>query len=122
MLKRLNPPPRKLGPSGGNGTGAIQRTATPITNTESPYTVVGADYLILCDCTAGAITVNLPTAAGNTRELVIQKIDGSVNAVTIEGFGGETINGALQNTDLDVQYEGLKLNSDGTNWVITGGV
>ena len=123
MLKRINPPPRKLGGAGdgGNGAGAVQRAITVITNAESPYTVDANDYLLECDCTAGAITINLPTAVGNTRELLIQKIDNSANAVTLEGFGGETINGALNNSDLDVQYEAFRLNADSANYLLTGG-
>ena len=121
-LKSLNQPVRKLGGTGGvsETVGPVLRSSKTITNADSPYTVESGDYWLKCDCTGGAITVDLPTAVGNTRELLIQKVDVSANAVTIEGFNAETINGDLNNSDLDVQYEAFKLNADSSNYIITG--
>jgi hypothetical protein len=91
-----------------------------IDNTDSPYTVLSSDQVILCDCSSGAITVNLPASASNDGRLItIKKIDTSLaNAVTIEGNLSETIDGEL-NTTLNTQYEKLEIVSDGSNWVIT---
>lgn len=122
-LKKLNQTPRKLGGSGEGGTGGtgpLQRTTKTLTFADSPYTVVTGDYAFLCDCTGGVIVVNLPTAIGNTRELQLKKIDASVNAVNIDAFGTETIEGALTNTDLDVQGEAYTIRADGANYRIWG--
>ena len=121
-LKNISRPPRKLG-----GTGAVSETLGPvlrssktITNADSPYTVESGDYCLLCDCTGGAIQVDLPTAIGNTRELQIKKIDVSANAVTIDAFGTETIERALTNNDLDVQGEAFTIRADSANYLIMG--
>jgi hypothetical protein len=122
-LKNLNQAPRKLGGagvSGGGGTGPLQRTEKTLTFADSPYTVETGDYAFLVDCTGGVVQIDLPTAIGNTRELQIMKIDASVNAVNIDAFGTETINGALTNTDLDVQGEAYTIRADGANYRIWG--
>ncbi len=85
---------------------------------DSPYTVLATDFTILCDCTGGAITVNLPTAVGITGRIYnIKKTDSSVNAVTIDGNGAETIDGAATVT-ISFQYDSYSVQSNGTNWVI----
>ena len=122
MLKNVTRPPRKLGPGGegGTGLGPQQRSTKTLVFADSPYTVLTSDYALLCDCTAGVIVVNLPTAIGNTRELQLMKIDAGVNAVNIDAFGTETINGALTNTDLDVEGEAYTIRADTANYRIWG--
>ena len=122
-LKNLFRPRRKLGGTGsgsGGGSGPLQRTEKTLTFADSPYTVLTSDYALLCDCTGGVIVVDLPTAIGNTRELQFMKIDASVNAVDIDAFGTETINGALTNTDLDVEGEAFTIRADKANYRIWG--
>ena len=122
-LKNLLRPRRRLGGTSGSGTGGtgpLQRTEKTLTFADSPYTVVTGDYALLCDCTGGVIVVDLPTAIGNTRELQLMKIDASANAVDIDAFGTETINGALTNTDLDVQGEAYTIRADKANYRIWG--
>ena len=121
-LKSLNQPVRKLGGTAGlsETLGPVQRSVKTITNTDSPYTVESGDHTILCDCTGGAIQVDLPTAIGNTRELRLKKIDISANAVTIDAFGTETIERALTNTDLDVQGEAFTIQADESDYLIMG--
>lgn len=95
--------------------GALSLAARTITATGS---VNATDYLILCDATAGAITVNLPAAASSAgRVLVVKKIDASVNVVTLDGSGAETIDGAATKTLL-TQYAVLNIQCDGANWWI----
>lgn len=64
-------------------------------HTTSPVNVVGTsgEYMILVDCTSGNITVNLPTAVGNTAKYNIVKTDNSSNTVIIDPFSTQTING-----------------------------
>lgn len=83
------------------------------------YTLSTTDDLILADGTSGAFTLTLPTAVGNTGKLFkMKKIDSSVNAITIDGDGSETMDGATTRA-LSTQYESLDIVSDGSNWVIT---
>lgn len=64
----------------------------------------------------GAFTGTLPTAVGSTGTIyAIYKIDSSANAVTIACTGGETINGAAT-LDLESQWDGVVVVSNGTNW------
>lgn len=122
-LKNISRPPRKLGGTAGASEtlGPVLRSTKTITNADSPYTVETGDYCLLCDCTGGAIQVDLPTAIGNTRELQLKKVDVSANAVTIDAFGTETIDGALTNNDLDVQWEAYTIRADESNYLIFGG-
>lgn len=85
------------------------------------YTVVAADKgaLILCDATGGPFTVTLPAAAaaGAGFEIAIKKTDSSINAVTVDGDGSETIDGATTFV-LDEQYEEVTIRSDGAGWAV----
>jgi formylmethanofuran:tetrahydromethanopterin formyltransferase len=56
-------------------------------------TITTDDYVIIADATAGAIVLTLPNAATG-GEHVVKKIDGSANTVTVDGLGGQQINGA----------------------------
>ena len=73
---------------------------------------------VFVDATVGAVTVTLPTAAtGEGYEFHIKKTDVSVNAVTIDGNGSETIDDATTQVLRD-QYACLTIQSDGTEWFI----
>lgn len=96
------------GADGGTYTVATQTAATR-NETGTSGTIV-----ILCDCTSNAITVNMPTAVGNTATFVIKKIDSSANSVTIDAFSTQTIDGGLTAV-LQVKDESLTLISDNTN-------
>lgn len=82
------------------------------------HTITTGDYF-LCDATSGAFTITLP-AAGQVpgRTIIVQKVDSSVNGVTVDGAGSETINGALTQA-LAAQYNSITIRSDGTQWFIT---
>ena len=80
------------------------------------YTVLDGDLLILANATSGAFTVNLPTAAGREgRRIIVKKTDSSANAVTVDGFGSETIDGATT-VSLTTQNALREMVSDNTNW------
>ena len=76
------------------------------------------DGLLTCDATSGAITVTLPKAKkmrGQTLHAI--KTDAGANALTLDGDGSETINGAAtQNTT--TQWDMLSVVSDGTQWYL----
>jgi hypothetical protein len=74
--------------------------------------------LALADATAGAITIDLPPAADMAGKTVdIKKIDSSINSVTLDGDGAETIDGSLTQV-LTAQYDEITVLSDGTAWYI----
>lgn len=83
------------------------------------YTVLttdGDDVLILCDASAGSFTLSLYAAATTAGKKVrIVKTDSSVNTVTIDPNGSETIFGQTTYV-LMTQYEGISLMSDGSGW------
>lgn len=85
------------------------------------YTVVAADKgaLILCDASSAAFTVTLPAAAtaGAGFEVAVKKTDTSINTVTVDGDGSETIDGATT-FPLDEQYEEVTIRSDGAGWAV----
>jgi hypothetical protein len=75
-----------------------------------------ADYLLLVDATAGAVTVNLPPAVDAYGALlVVKKVDASGNAVTLDADGSETIDGATT-TALAAQYDKVSVACDGVTW------
>jgi len=69
------------------------------------------------DATAGSIVGTLPTAVGNLGSFIhAKRVDGSVNSVTMDTFGAETIDNA---TSIGLaENENLMVISDGTNWRI----
>lgn len=76
-----------------------------------------------CDPTLGAITVNLPLAAGSTGQQVkVVNVTNSVTPITVAATGGEQIldaGGALSaSVALNTPRESVLLESDGTKWVV----
>lgn len=89
-----------------------RRTASASSRTVTGNTtVLATDGLILCDCTAGALSVTWPTPLPQTKDWVtiVKKIDGSANAVTLVG----TFDGVV-NPTLAAQYKSKTVWSDGT--------
>lgn len=82
------------------------------------YTIEQGDKIILGNATGGPFTVTLPPAAQyEGKQFIIKKTDASANAVTIDGNGSETIDGALT-VALSTQYESRTVVSNGSNWSI----
>ena len=76
------------------------------------YTVAEEVYLVLADATGAPFTVTLPSATNRLgREIIIKRMNGGGNAVTIGG----TVDGTL-NPTLGAQYVKMVVISDGTNW------
>lgn len=83
---------------------------------DSPYTVLLTDGVILADAVGGAITVGLPAAAAvKGRTLVVKRLNGGGNAVTLDGSGAETIDGAAT-LALAAQYAAARVLSGGATW------
>lgn len=82
------------------------------------YTATTADDVIICDATGGAFSIMLPAAAGVTgKTYYIKKIDVTVNAVTVDANGAETIDDAATQV-LAAQYDNIMIVSDGAEWWI----
>lgn len=76
------------------------------------YTVEEKIYCVLANATGGAFTVTLPSPVDRIgREIVIKRMNGGGNAVTIGG----TVDGAV-NPTLASQYAKMRVLSDGTTW------
>ena len=97
---------------GGGATRGAYRSVTTSGN------VVSGDYLIIADATAGAITMTLPPAAlVPGRIYVFKRINSGANAVIIDGYAAETIDGAATHT-LTPQWNSVTIMSNGTAWFI----
>jgi hypothetical protein len=89
-----------------------------VTPRSANATVSVADGLSECDASGGAFTLTLPTAVGiEGAVLRFIKADSSLNLITIEGDGAETIEG-YANRKLATIGECLTIYSDGANWGI----
>jgi hypothetical protein len=87
--------------------------STAYTAKTANYTATIADYTI--DCTANTFTVTLPTAVGITGRIYVIKNTGT-GVITVDGDSTETIDGQLTQT-LN-QWNTLKIQSTGANWII----
>lgn len=101
--------------SGGGGVGGY--TIVSINFASSPYTVIPTTSTTLyqVDCTGGNIIMNFPTAIGSTAIWGVKKIDSSLNTITLEPFGAQTIDGnanqtiLFQNTQVDIYSDNANL-------------
>lgn len=86
-------------------------------------TIGDATKLIAVDASGGAITITLlaATTAGNGFEVTVKKTDSSANAVTVDGNGSETVDGAATNVLAD-QYASATYRCDGSNWHVVGDI
>ncbi len=82
--------------------------------------VLGDDYIVLVDATAGNVVLDLPVASTNKGALVVvKKLDASANTVTLEANGAETIDGAA-NKVISTQYDKFTVVCDGVEWWVVG--
>lgn len=100
--------------------------ALVVTNDDAPRsrqrTVTGAsvvqltDEVILADAVSASMSVVLPELEkARGRWLYVKKIDASANAVTIDGFDAETIDGTATLTTT-TQYDSWVLFAGDTEW------
>ncbi len=77
------------------------------------------DDTVLCNATAGAITINLPAAGSAPGKIYrIGKLDATANAVIIDPISTQTVDGALT-LSITTQWQVVTIMSDGsgTNWI-----
>lgn len=96
----------------------VRAFATEISTKTASFTIGSFDSVILADATTAPFTITLPTASSKTgRTLTFKKIDASVNTVTIDGNGTETIDGATTKIII-AQWSSVTIVSNGTSWFI----
>lgn len=92
--------------------GLAHTTVTTTTTLNQTHNVV------LASDASGDFTITLPAAASNSGKVYyIKKTNSSENEITIDGNGGETIDGATT-VVLYVQYDAIRILCDGSNWHI----
>jgi lysophospholipase L1-like esterase len=97
-----------------NLAGIREAIATKTAN----YAATMGDSVLLCNASAGPVTITLPTAAGIPgRSFQVKKTDSSANACSISTTGGQTIDGA-STVSLTSQYSSRKMASDNANWQV----
>ena len=103
----------------GAAMGAWSKKNPAVLAKTAAYTVLVADdgKLIDADASGGAFTVTLPTvaSAGDGFVIAVKKTDSSSNAVTVDGNGAETIDGAATRS-LSTRYQVEFYRCDGTEW------
>lgn len=93
-----------------------------IDNTDSPYTAVYDDWLILCDTTSGSITVTLPDPTNISGKMFVVKKTASANSVTINAGDGSVIIEDTTSHSQNAKGGYDQVVSDGTQyWIITHG-
>ena len=91
-----------------------------VVTSTTPFTMISTYNVALIDATVGAFLVNLPPAASYPGITYwIKKIDPSVNAVTIDANGAETIDGALTYV-LTTKNKYVVIVNDGGSWQVIG--
>jgi hypothetical protein len=78
----------------------------------------GGKQVILANASAASQTINLPVSAVSLDVVyVIKKVDATVNTVTVQADGVETIDGSNTHV-LTTQNERIYIICDGTQWHI----
>ena len=109
-------------------TGVIAPLAGVIVRVHNAVVVFGAspyaasiNETVKVDPSGGAITIDLPTAAGLAGQLIrVKNVTTVVTPITVDAFGSETIDGSLTFV-MSSPGEDLAVESDGVNWMIMGG-
>jgi len=99
--------------STGGGSGTFNTRTVSASTTPTP-----TDGTLLVNASASPVTITLPLASAFLDKIYeVKKIDSSVNIVTIACTGGNTLDG-IATFLIDIQYEAITVQSNGTNWFI----
>jgi len=95
-------------------TANIAVTIVNVDLTDSPYSAAWGEDII-CDCTAGAILIVLPTVVGNTgKDINITKSDATATKLTYVPNGAEKIDSNVPN-EITSQWTSVTLRSTGAS-------
>lgn len=93
---------------------------TSVATAASPYAVLGSDFYIACDVTAGILTITLPAAPATGRHLIVSDSVGQsgANTITIDGNGKNiSLAGTSAATKtIATAYKAVELYYNGTLW------
>ena len=72
------------------GSGEQVIAITALDNTDSPYTVLTADYYMTCDVSAGVLTIRLPNVPATGKVFIVKDAggDSATNNITVTTVGG----------------------------------
>lgn len=111
-------PPGPIGPQGPPGVDEAGGPIAISTKVAPSYTVMLSDNALLADCSGGVLTFFLPSASlAVGRIFYFKKIDSTANAMIIQAFGAEFIDG-LNTLSTSTQYAAFTLFCDGTQYWI----
>lgn len=108
------------------GIGAVQTTqgiveitlAQTITSVKTGTYTADFGEIVRCDPSGGGFTINLPTASGSAgKSLIIKNVSSSLNSISIQADGVETIDGTNTQT-ANSAWASYYLVSDGAGWMI----
>jgi hypothetical protein len=103
-------PPGPPGPPGNPSPVAVTDVAT------ATYTALPTDYF-LCVLTNAPVTITLPTGILGTVYIVKDCFGAAAtNPITIQGTGGQTVDGSTATINTD--FGSIQLVFNGTNWSI----
>jgi hypothetical protein len=97
---------------------AIQYGRTAVNHASSPYTPSATtDYILGCDTSGGAITINLPALGWNGQTFIIKDETGNAgtNNITVNAPATHTLDGA-SSVVIGTNYGMLLAYSNGVNW------
>lgn len=105
--------------SGTVALGAGGYRSAPTTRTSSLTLTTSSPYINLCNATTGSFTLTLPAAnAASGQMFYLKKIDSSVNTITLQRGGSDTIEGATTYV-LSAQYKYIEvINDNVSTWYI----
>ena len=106
-----------LASTGGSTTLVLAYRAFATTVIAPATTITATDFTVAVDPTLAAGTVNLPAAATVTGQVFCVKHNSaSLNTVTVDPNGAETIDGVL--TFVLATRQSAMIQSTGTGWII----
>ena len=83
-------------------------------------TITTAQAGVVVVSNTGTMTLTLPTAAlAAGLQYTFIKATSDAAAITLDGAGSETINGATTVATMDAQYDTITIVSNGTAWYVT---
>jgi len=103
-------------------SGLIVKVTSVVTGVDaSPYALLGSDYVLSVDTSAGVMTITLPAAPATGRTVVIYDAGGAAagSNITIDGNGKNiAAGGSVAGTKaINTAYESYTLYYNGTLWL-----
>lgn len=105
--------------SGAVAAGSAGMRSSTSSRTAIATLVAGSSWNNLCDATTASFTLTLPAASASSGQMLwFKKIDSTVNTITIQRAGTDTIDGATTYV-LSTQYKYVEIVNNGSNaWFI----